>query len=371
MPIERRFQVFVSSTYEDLLDERREVMQALLELDCIPAGMELFPAADDDQWTLIRQVINDCDYYILIVGGRYGSIGPTGKSYTEMEYEHAVASQKPVIAFLHKDPFSLPAKRNEKTEDGRARLVAFRAILEKRMCRYWTNSAELGSLVSRSLVKLVKSHPAVGWARGDQVADVSAAEEILRLKKQVEELQGELAQVASSAPKGTEHLSQGDDRVPIRFDFKYNSPGSAELGSANWQVSLTWNEIFARIGPLMIDEAPDRDLLSRINDLIKERAQEQIKMADDPWKDKTIVSVATRDDAFRELIIQYRALNLIVEMARPQRAASDTATYFHLTPYGDRLMTSLRAVTRKQVGAIAVGGVPQAGKGKRKAVRSK
>ena len=41
---EKRYQVFVSSTYEDLQEERREVMQALLELDCIPAGMELFPA---------------------------------------------------------------------------------------------------------------------------------------------------------------------------------------------------------------------------------------------------------------------------------------------------------------------------------------
>ena len=51
MQIEKRYQVFVSSTYADLQDERQEVMQALLELDCIPAGMELFPAANEDQWT--------------------------------------------------------------------------------------------------------------------------------------------------------------------------------------------------------------------------------------------------------------------------------------------------------------------------------
>lgn len=49
--MEKRFQVFVSSTYEDLQEERKEVMQALLELDCIPAGMELFPASSEDQWT--------------------------------------------------------------------------------------------------------------------------------------------------------------------------------------------------------------------------------------------------------------------------------------------------------------------------------
>lgn len=89
--MEIKYQVFVSSTYKDLLEERQEVMQALLELDCIPVGMELFPAADDDQWTLIKRLIDDCDYYILIAGGRYGSVNKEGISYTQMEYEYALS----------------------------------------------------------------------------------------------------------------------------------------------------------------------------------------------------------------------------------------------------------------------------------------
>src|ERR1044071_8458243 len=98
--MDKRYQVFVSSTYRDLQEERQEVMQALLELDCIPAGMELFPAANEDQWTLIKRVIDDCDYYIVIVAGRYGSLGPAGVSYTEMEYRYAGERGKPIIAFL-------------------------------------------------------------------------------------------------------------------------------------------------------------------------------------------------------------------------------------------------------------------------------
>jgi len=73
--IDKKYQVFVSSTYEDLRPERQEIMHALLELDCIPSGMELFPAASEDQWTLIRGVIDDCDYYVVVIGGRYGSVG--------------------------------------------------------------------------------------------------------------------------------------------------------------------------------------------------------------------------------------------------------------------------------------------------------
>ena len=102
--MEKRYQVFISSTYADLQDERQEVIQALLELDCISAGMELFPAASDDQWTLIKQVIDDCDYYRVIVAGRYGSIGHDGLSYTELEYRYANDTGKPIIGFVQKIP---------------------------------------------------------------------------------------------------------------------------------------------------------------------------------------------------------------------------------------------------------------------------
>ena len=71
--MDKRYQVFVSSTYADLKEERRAVIQTVVELDCIPAGMELFPAADEEQLAFIKRVIDDCDYYLLIIGGRYGS----------------------------------------------------------------------------------------------------------------------------------------------------------------------------------------------------------------------------------------------------------------------------------------------------------
>jgi Domain of unknown function (DUF4062) len=98
--VDKRYQVFVSSTFLDLAEERKQVIQALLELDCIPYGMELFQASDDDQWTLIKRVIDDCDYYLVIIAGRYGSM-KGGVSYTEMEYDYAISQNKPVIAFLH------------------------------------------------------------------------------------------------------------------------------------------------------------------------------------------------------------------------------------------------------------------------------
>ena len=71
--MEKRYQIFISSTFTDLKDERQAVLRAVLELDQMPAGMELFPAADASAWQLIKDVIDSSDYYILVMGGRYGS----------------------------------------------------------------------------------------------------------------------------------------------------------------------------------------------------------------------------------------------------------------------------------------------------------
>ena len=46
----KRYQVFVSSTYKDLVEERSAVTSCLLDNDCIPIGMEQFPAMPISQW---------------------------------------------------------------------------------------------------------------------------------------------------------------------------------------------------------------------------------------------------------------------------------------------------------------------------------
>jgi hypothetical protein len=107
--MDKRYQVFISSTYADLKEERRAVIQAVIEMDCLPAGMELFPAADEEQFEFIKRVIDDCDYYLLIVGGRYGSTTPDGIIYTEKEYDYAVHRGLKVIALIHENPDEIPS----------------------------------------------------------------------------------------------------------------------------------------------------------------------------------------------------------------------------------------------------------------------
>lgn len=166
MPIDKKYQVFISSTFSDLQEERREVIRALLELDCIPAGMELFPASNYDAWTLIKRVIDDSDYYIVISAGRYGSVHPdTGVSYTEMEYDYAVATGKPVLAFLHEDIEVLQQKKVDVDPDKRQKLGLFRTKMKTKLVRDWGSAETLAGFVSRSLVQQIKIRPGNGWVR--------------------------------------------------------------------------------------------------------------------------------------------------------------------------------------------------------------
>jgi ribosomal protein L40E len=219
----RRYQVFVSSTYEDLKEERFQVLKALLELDCIPCGMEYFPAASEDQWTYIRELIAECDYYLLIIGGRYGSTDEDGVSYTEKEYDFAVAQGIPTIAFIHGDPASRLARQVEATEEGREKLRAFTDKVRRKLCKHWNTPGELEAVVSRGITQLIRRKPRPGWVRADAAADVPAEIETLRdqlrrLVTVVDHLRGAdaepdaggVAPSVPSTPPGTEPAPSTD-----------------------------------------------------------------------------------------------------------------------------------------------------------------
>ncbi|SDU01987.1 protein of unknown function [Stappia sp. ES.058] len=183
----KRYQVFISSTFNDLKSARHEVSQALLETDCFPAGMELFPAADDEQMDFIKKIIDQSDYYLLIIAGRYGSQDPTTKlSYTEMEYDYAVKKRKPIIALIHQNPDEIPLSQSEKNEEDRKKLAAFRQKVQTgRIVKYWKTPSELGKEAIVSLNWAKNHKPATGWVRADGIATKDAELRISELEKEL------------------------------------------------------------------------------------------------------------------------------------------------------------------------------------------
>jgi hypothetical protein len=195
--MDKRYQVFVSSTYADLKEERQKVLQTLMEMDCIPSGMELFPATDQEQWDFIQTVIDDCDYYLLIIGGRYGSTADEGISYTEKEYDYAVKKGLNVIAFVHDLPDEIVRSKADMDQSLVQKLEDFKdKVKTGRLVKFWREANELSGLVALSLSKSFKHFPAVGWVRADTVSSIKTLSELIELRKKNDELEFKLQELS-------------------------------------------------------------------------------------------------------------------------------------------------------------------------------
>ncbi len=169
-----KYSIFISSTYEDLKEERLSLMSVLLSKNFIPVGMELFHAVPTSQWNVITKMIDGCDYYLLVVGGRYGSIDESvGVSYTEKEYDYAKANGIPVIAFLPMYPEKMPFDKLDKTDltENQKRLKSFKDKIQNQnnTVTYYNNIDSLRYEVSVSLDRLVEYAPRDGWIRRSEI----------------------------------------------------------------------------------------------------------------------------------------------------------------------------------------------------------
>jgi len=166
--MKKKYQVFVSSTYEDLKEERMAVTQCLLDNECIPVGMEQFPASGMSQMAYIEKMLDDCDYYILILAGKYGSLDSDGIGFTEKEFDYANSKGMPIMSFVFEDMGVLPNYRCESTDEKREKLFSFRSkVCANRLVNFYTDIGSLKAAVATSINRCKTDFEAVGWVRGD------------------------------------------------------------------------------------------------------------------------------------------------------------------------------------------------------------
>lgn len=176
----KKYQIFVSSTYVDLIETRSKVINSILALEQFPAGMEMFSAGDEQQWSIIQRAIDSSDYYIVIIGHRYGSIDPdSGISYTEKEYDYAVSKNIPVLAFIrNRNVATSPSERDTDPE----LIIKLEKFIEKaqtKMCQFWDDSDDLITKIPTALFKAFQYNPAIGWVRGDQITPPQIINDLL------------------------------------------------------------------------------------------------------------------------------------------------------------------------------------------------
>lgn len=115
----------------------------------------------------------------------------------------------------------------------------------------------------------------------------------------------------------------------------------------SYKVGVSWNDLFYDIGPLMINEATDGQLRAVLHEAV-ERHSEEARDKDERLKDhKRQYAFEIADHDFQTIKIQLRALGLIMK-SQKQRSIKDVATYWTLSPYGDQLLTTLRAIPKTE-----------------------
>lgn len=214
--MDRKYQVFVSSTFKDLEKERFAVMQCLLDNNCIPVGMEQFHGVPTDQWKYITKMLDNSDYYVLILAGKYGTIEEeSGLSYTEKEFDYAVDNNIPVIRLVYEDLGNLTANKLESTDENKKRLLAFRKKVLRSQSDFYKNVDDLKFRVVTSLNKATQECPKNGWVRYDQLQKEIATN--ADLQKRIEELERQVR-------AGSEGAFTQEDVADVFRDDDVNLP---------------------------------------------------------------------------------------------------------------------------------------------------
>jgi Domain of unknown function (DUF4062) len=195
----RKLQVFVSSTYEDLVPYRIAAIEAILAAGHIPAAMEQFSPGDATAWEASAAWIDESDGVVLILGGRYGSIEPrTKKSFVEREYDYAVEKKKPFVVLVQK-PAALEklirkhgSRMVEKTYA--VKLEAFKRRVSERLCGSWSDEKDIRNAILTKLPQWTIREDVIGWVRGDEATSAQVAAELARLSDENRALRARIAE---------------------------------------------------------------------------------------------------------------------------------------------------------------------------------
>ena len=326
-----KYQVFVSSTYDDLKDEREQVIKAVLEMGHIPVGMEMFSAADDEQWKIITRQIDESDYYVVIVAHRYGSIADDGRSYTEKEYDYAVSKGIPVLGFVIADGVLWNAELIDATLEKKTALESFKLKVKSKPVNFWQSKDDLHGKFSISLMKAITANPRVGWLRASEAAGPELTKELIRLSSENSVLRKELEKI---------RLNEKSKLNANEETFKILSKN--ETAVYVWlKDAKSWGEptksillhIFEAIAPNMMVE----------NDVDKIGNDIAFHFANGTERDKWPVPVNHVSNWLADLV----SLDLI-EPSKKKHTVHDKKEYWSLSQHGKEFQRSIRKLRLTQ-----------------------
>ncbi|WP_347904958.1 DUF4062 domain-containing protein [Pseudomonas purpurea] len=325
----KKYQIFISSTYQDLIEERDQVIKAVLEMGHIPVGMEMFSAADEEQWKIIARQIDEIDYYAVIVAHRYGSVTTEGVGYTEKEYDYAIERGVPILGFVIDDSAPWPKTRCETETKSQLRLTKFKTKVKSRLVNFWTSKDDLHGKFSISLMKAITGNPRTGWIRADQVTGAEVTKELTRLSSENAVLREQVEKI-----KKAEDMQHDEVRSVIRIlNANKRRLGARTKDKPTWEdvtyQTVTLADVFHWVAKNMIVENSSENVGQNV----------ALHLEGSSY----LLNFPIGRNVVTDILADLAALELI-EPSKRKHSVSDTASYWSLTKLGKQVLKEFRRV---------------------------
>jgi hypothetical protein len=280
--IDKRYHVFISSTGSDMQPERLVLSQTLASLGFFSWGLE---ARTPLTTAFARRQIDDCDYFILLLGSCYGELSASGVSYLHLEYIYAITKQKPILVIMHEAPDSRAIETQESTKEGQRKFEDFRRQLqrERDMVVTFREPRELEVILRHAMPQLTQRYPSLGWVRPNDVPMQSLQLENEKLRQKNVQLMAagvRTRSIAGSLSTLDEQISATNDEpsaldVPIvrgdevmSFDYRVHAYQDGNFRELRPRRQMTWNELLVTVGPGFRPPAPEEKFARQLNEYL-------------------------------------------------------------------------------------------------------
>jgi hypothetical protein len=326
-----KYTVFISSTYDDLRDEREQVIKAILEMGHIPVGMEMFSAGDEQQWELIKRTIDDCDYYLIIVAHRYGSMDGN-VSYTEKEYDYAATQGIPTLGFVLEDSAKWPKNKIDTEPSKITPLNTFKVKVKGKIVSFWQSKEDLHAKITIALSKAITAYPRSGWIKAENAVGSIALGELTRLSKENAELRKRISDFELTTLTAK---SENEDKVIQILKSNKANISFFYQGEKEWTKAreFSYLDVFFLLAPELMVEKSIKSTAGYIGSMWDNDKSTPKKTLRSTWP--------TPSNTIKNIFGDFHALG--IAMPSPKKhSVHDSEEYWCITELGLTIYSKIR-----------------------------
>lgn len=326
--LDKRYQVFITTSGKEMQPERMAVSQTLIGMGFFSWGLEQRTPLST---AFARRQIDDCDYVVILLGSAYGEQSVSGVGYMHLEYIYAVTKQKPIIVFMHEEPSARDGALHDDKPELREKFQEFRKLLQNEVDQVFTyrSMRDLEMAVRFNLPQMLERSPVLGWVRPQNIQVLQ--DEIDHLKSKLEQLETEAGKREVdpflSLPKVSMH-------EPFSFEYRMHAYQDGNFKELKIQKKLTWAQLLSILGTTFVHPTPEEFFSKRMNEYLNETGIQDARV--EMPRAHAVARAQINIRALHSIKMQMRQNEWIIQSGRDDRQRM----LWQITPKAQKLMES-------------------------------